>query len=674
MAGRRAVGWLLAWLIGCAYAASSSSHHSSSHTAYRLPTSAKTPYVPLPKHSTNSNISASTGLASPAPVSSTIPKPDHPYLLQDATPIRSEVKLDATDGVFFQFMAKPETKLWLSLSLCSGPGIEAYNTSDSDLLKQLDMSPSEAREATLVAMYVATDGRTKNPGPDSGIDSSHTGHALGGWCEVVVESGSSDTTFIGIWPPKDTRGQTGTYTMQLIASTVGSLESVATSPGLFFDDTDRRNALLTSFNYTAPAPNISLIVLPTVGPNSLSSINYFNSSFCRIFDLWEHMGMRGIQPYMNSSETSRNTQPRFTRGPDNQPQSIPRPNWNGSVGQAPPGAAIVEDVAMLETVHKLKANSTAWLQQVRKQFYVQDLEPGSNYTAYLVASEHVGAHVRHTLYPSVKFVTKRTRNCRLLYNVDFCPELAYAVPYNPEQSQEHVLRVLHDMISANYGNFSATLSAFPCESTKFGVYSSVATCDDCRRAYQNWLCAVAIPRCTDLVDPSKSAASQNGSELQGLPMPPNTNMYPYIVNRVGPMRSRQSYIDELFAPGDYGEILPCLLTCEMVTRSCPPTIRWQCPLWTVTAQRDYGTFADADSTGFGVGENGGAGPDNMRFGGAYSTYVAQDAFGHVFCNSMQVDRLFRESSSGAHRRAVPLEAWVVLLGVGMYMWISAALG
>ena len=112
----------------------------------------------------------------------------------------------------------------------------------------------------------------------------------------------------------------------------------------------------------------------------------------------------------------------------------------------------------------------------------------------------------------------------------------------------------------------------------------------------------------------------------------------------------------------------------MVTRSCPPTIRWQCPLWTVTAQRDYGTFADADSTGFGVGENGGAGPDHMRFGGAYSTYVAQDAFGHVFCNSMQVDRLFRESSSGAHRRAVPLEAWVVLLGVGMYMWISAALG
>ena len=222
MAGRRAVGWLLAWLIGCAYAASSSSHHSSSHTAYRLPTSAKTPYVPLPKHSTNSNISASTGLASPAPVSSTIPKPDHPYVLQDATPIRSEVKLDATDGVFFQFVAKPETKLWLSLSLCSGPGIEAYNTSDSDLLKQLDMSAREAREATLVAMYVATDGRTKNPGPDSGIDSSQTGYALGGWCEVVVESGSSGKTFIGIWPPKDTRGQTGTYTMQLIASTVGS--------------------------------------------------------------------------------------------------------------------------------------------------------------------------------------------------------------------------------------------------------------------------------------------------------------------------------------------------------------------------------------------------------------------------------------------------------------------
>lgn len=626
----------------------SSQQSTKKQPTLNIPSSASSPRVSLPKQSTNSEVSASTGLLPQVSVAPIIPKPNDPLLIFDGIPVRSELDLDAQNGIFFRFNSRRNKKQWISLSLCNGPGIEAYNTSDENLLNHLDMKAHEVSTLTLVSMYVSTGSSIKTPGPSTKLADSNKKFAQGGWAQVVLgESDRDDMTYIGIWPPQHTRRHKGKYVIQLIASTEGSLENVASHPGLFFDDSDRTNALLTTFNYTSPAPNVSLIVLPTTGAFSLTSITYFNSSFCRIFDLWNELRENHVQPRINSSETSRNTLPRFVRGPDNMPTPLPTPQFNGSIGKAPPGVDDVNNkVVELAKNTNGKHRYDKW-DQVRKQFHVSDLQPETNYTAYLVTSANVGVHIKHTLYPSVKFVTKRTENCRLLYNVDFCPDLAYSVPYNPNISQDETLRVLEQMISANYGNFSATLDTFPCLSEKFGVYSSVATCEDCRRSYQSWLCSVAIPRCTDLVDPQKSAASQNGSELQGLPMPPNVHLYPYVVNRLSPNGSRQSYIDQLFSPGDYGELLPCLLTCEMVTRSCPPTIQWQCPLWTVTAQRDYGTFADADSSGFGVGQNGGAGKDGLRYGGAYSRYVAQDAFGHVYCNAMNVDRLYREASRAA---------------------------
>ncbi len=74
-------------------------------------------------------------------------------------------------------------------------------------------------------------------------------------------------------------------------------------------------------------------------------------------------------------------------------------------------------------------------------------------------------------------------------------------------------------------------------------------------------------------------------------------------------------------------------------------------MWDITAQRDYGTFADSGSEGIGAGFNGGAGKDGMRWGG-YQRYIATDAFGNAYCNSMGVDFLLRESNSA--RRSI---AW-----------------
>ncbi|WFD18211.1 stretch-activated cation channel mid1 [Malassezia caprae] len=634
-------------------AASSSSRTSSSISVTSATTKAgpSRPNFSLPTMSTASGVNAHTGIA-PQYTGRPVPATDaQPYVLNDSVTVRSYLQVGpgAPEPLFYTFNTSAGRPVWVSMSLCCGPGIPAYNTSNSTLLDEMDVSAKDLREKTLVGLFVSDSAEEPRPGPDSKLHSDHIGYAQGGWTQVSLPKGVDHGVWIGIWPPNDPRGQQGRYEVQLTASTLGSIEDVAAVPGLMFDDSDRNSALLTSFNYTAPPPNMSLIVLPTEGRFSLTSITYFNSSFCRIFDLWDDMGHAGMRPALNSSETSRGTLDVLTRHDRTAAPQNPG-HINDTAGVAP---IVDNDLAQPMLAEEEKA-------QVRKQFLVNGLNPGQNYTAYLVSSTNHSGIVHRRLYPAVKFVTKRTENCKLMYNLAFCPELAYAVPYNPTLNMNEALNVLEQVVSSNYGNFSATLDTFPCADEKLGRYSSVSTCEDCRRAYQNWLCAVAIPRCTDVVDPAESAASQNGTELQGLPMPSNTRLRPYIVNRIGANSSRQAYIEQLFGAGEYGELLPCLLTCEMVTRSCPPVLRWACPRWTVTAQRDYGTFADADASGFGVNENGGGGPDGLRWGGAWSRYVAQDAFGHVYCNPMDVDRLLRQASGA---RSLQPSMWLAALAV-----------
>ncbi|WFD35509.1 stretch-activated cation channel mid1 [Malassezia cuniculi] len=585
-----------------------------------------------------------------------------PVALNDSMPVRTQLNVTGARGAFFTFNTTADVPIYISMSLCSGPEIPAYNTSNSTLLDELGLNALQARRATLVGMFVSEKSSIVRPGPWSNLPSKQIAYAQGGWASIVLEKGSKNGIWIGIWPPIDAREAFGMFSVQIAASTKAQMEQVATRQGVLLDDTDSSRALLTSFNYTNHAPNISLMVLPTEGPFSLSSITYYNSSFCAIFDLWNTFNASMHALHINSSDTTRHTASVLTREsellkylrPEDAP-SISAPTATGSAGLKDPLEERGIDMykrANSSAPHGGGRNKTHDHQQRRMQFEVSGLQRGTNYTAYLVSSVMQNGIITRRLYPSVKFVTKKSTVCRLLYNVPFCPELAYAIPFNEEMSMTHALSEINGMISANFANFSATLSTFPCDSQEFGMYSSVATCTDCVRAYQNWLCAVAIPRCTDVVDPLESAASQDGKDLEGLPMDTNVHLYPYIVNRIGQNSSRQPYIDRLFNPGPYGELLPCLTVCEMVTRSCPPLIKWSCPIWTVTAQRDYGTFADANSLGLGYGANGGAGDDGMRFGGWPSVYVATDAFGHSYCNAMDTDRILR-IEVGAARTLVP---------------------
>lgn len=253
--------------------------------------------------------------------------------------------------------------------------------------------------------------------------------------------------------------------------------------------------------------------------------------------------------------------------------------------------------------------------------------------------------------------------------------------------------------------FARSISTFPCDDPYFGQYSSVRTCADCKReyrrhhvpcpfpshlrpthsflpshppshtgAYQDWLCAVTMPRCTDpLTDPgNQSAAVTDVDSLIGRTSPLNTRTLPYIVNRnVSHTRHGFPSSTQLGIDGTYGEVLPCLYTCLFVTRNCPgPLIQWACPSWDLTAQHDYGTFADSGKQGLGAALNGGAGDDLSRWGGPLR-YVAQDNFGMTYCSALGVDQFLRETNGVAGRRSE--RGWMVAVAVSMGLLLGTLL-
>lgn len=549
--------------------------------------------------------------------------------LNDSIIARSRLDLNATEGVFFNFTLEPTAfsedaktvSVWTSLSLCSGPAIPPYNTSNTTLLESIEQSAADARRSTLASLYISDDDAFQRPGPAnaSSLDSRNIGYALGGWASLEVDvtqrsDNSSETLWIGVWPPADSRNVTpGTYQFQIVASTRAKMVSVDYTRRPRLDDTDQTQALVSSFNYTASSPPVlDAIVLPTFGSNSLADADYYNSSFCAIADAWADVLESNQEIAINSSETQRGTE----------------------------------------------VNT---LNDSRRQFAISGLDAGTNYTVWLVETTSLGTGSAQsystTLFPAIKMVTKRNDNCRLIYDVPFCPNVAYSIPVNPSISTPSALSVIQEFVNPQYSNFSLTIDTFPCGSHDFGMYSYVQTCESCKKSYQDWLCAVAMPRCTDpLQDPeTQSRATQDSAELTGAPTGLNTNLLPYIVNRNGngsnALPSRQPFIDTQLRPGLYGELLPCIYTCYFVERTCPPLIQWACPVWDITAQRDYGTFADSGPKGIGAAENGGAGSDGMRWGG-YQRYIATDAFGNAYCNSMGVDFLLRESNAASSRTSL----------------------
>jgi calcium channel MID1 len=526
-----------------------------------------------------------------------------PVTLVESVPVQATLNVNSTTPAQF-FLAAPfkndSNPLYISASLCSGPAIPPFNTTDPDVLEALELSSYDASLTTLVRMYVSTDQANKMPGPNDLNAKPDVQYLLGGYAQDENIDQEPDGAWITIWPPAETRSVSGTWNLTLTASTEGAPLSLQSQSGITFADSDRNTALFTSLSYPIDSqPNLTLYVLPSSDPSSSATAAYFNSSLCAITAAVSLFNATQDSFQINSSVTQRGL--------------------------------------------------TAYNQdQQRLQFQVGDLRPATNYTAWMVEYGQIGTSAQQnaTIWPAVKFVTKRSDNCRLVYDVDFCPQVAYSIPLSPSMSTQQALSIINQTVSPNFNNFTATIDTFPCNSTQFGQYSPVQTCSDCKRQYQDWLCAVTMPRCVDPLPPSNSnntAAVSDPTTLNGIESEINPQLHPYIINRNN--NSRQDYIDapDGLAAGPYGELLPCIYTCYFVSRSCPaPLIQWACPVWDISAQSDYGTFAD-------VGINEGAGLDGQKWGGP-SRYIAQDGFGNLYCNSVGTSELLTQIGAASSIR------------------------
>lgn len=171
--------------------------------------------------------------------------------------------------------------------------------------------------------------------------------------------------------------------------------------------------------------------------------------------------------------------------------------------------------------------------------------------------------------------------CMVISNLTFCDQTAYSVPGNEQKyggdKIEELKSFYDDYAKQMYDNFSKVMMQIQCETYNTSKYSLARTCDDCKTAYKNWVCSVAIPRCEDF--------SKQDSFLQmrniNAPFPDNSLVDETIRAQYGNIpaynSSRRSDIDETVQPGPYKEVLPCEDLCYDLVQSCPAAVGFSCP-------------------------------------------------------------------------------------------------
>lgn len=220
---------------------------------------------------------------------------------------------------------------------------------------------------------------------------------------------------------------------------------------------------------------------------------------------------------------------------------------------------------------------------LKNAFVVSDLDIAKTYTGVLVITNDIIPYGGGIFEPFV-FTMSKTRSCKLAYGLEFCDEVAYAVPisesylYGKESWSEFVSS--YDNYSESlYQPFEYALQQVACDTELDARYSPIRTCNDCKYSYKQWLCAVTIPRCVSSLN--SGVFNLNYTAEQG----------------------RNEYIAEHIKPPlPYSEILPCLNVCQAIVRDCPADFGFGCPETPELVQLSYGDQellkgnSDADDT------------------------------------------------------------------------------
>lgn len=436
----------------------------------------------------------------------------------------------------------PTKTLYISANTCNQPGRISPN--------QTTMDPPQ------LTLFVSTSSENTSPGPDK---------AQGSQKMLVFDEGAvmfntslDGDVYFSISAPEVSDRYFDTalpYNFEVAVSLDGYYHSydVETQPNFYWIDSDASSAFLKTKNLTSrpeevvSTPPYVVFVQNTNNPN----INGIQKSYCGLSS-WAQI----------------------------------RPLQNGK-SQATVG---------LRQTGKGKDNTTV------QEFYISGLDASSNYTGIVALNTSVSLQKRQeadssgpslggmVVYNAVNFSTKPIGACTFIFNLTLCTETQYAVPGNSDNFPNGTaLAAFYDNYTQTmWSNFDKVLQQTPCQAPATQRYSLAKNCDDCKNAYKDWLCSVAIPRCEDFSSPNQTylqmrninAAFPNGSLVDESIRTKHGNQKAFN-------SSRNLEIDDKVKPGPYKEVLPCDNLCYELVRSCPASIGFSCPL--PKSDYSYGT-------------------------------------------------------------------------------------
>lgn len=318
-----------------------------------------------------------------------------------------------------------------------------------------------------------------------------------------------------------------TWTYEVGISTISPLHQAFFAPNLYLVDTDFAHVLLLSGNMTSPA---------TPGQGNTSS-NYTSDLFYTNTSTYY-----GLSIFKSDSSLS---------------TSAIALDWSYC-------AMSTSTEVLLNTENALASVTTRGIGGLPKiQYFTSGLNKSTSYVAYLTeTTNHSAASVHSSqifggkVFGGVNFTTKSETNCQLVFDLDLCSDVAFAVPGNADKfSAQELAAAYDDQARELFDSFNTSMDVIQCgeEVDTVDRYSILRTCDDCRESYRQWLCATTIPRCED--------SSETLSYL-----------YLRDVNS-----SRTSFINDVIQPGPYNEVLPCIDLCHGIMQDCPSSFSFQCP-------------------------------------------------------------------------------------------------
>ncbi|KAI3323081.1 stretch-activated Ca2+-permeable channel component-domain-containing protein [Xylariaceae sp. AK1471] len=250
--------------------------------------------------------------------------------------------------------------------------------------------------------------------------------------------------------------------------------------------------------------------------------------------------------------------------------------------------------AQIRPLHDGNSQATMGLRQggaanlTMQEFYINGLNASTNYTGIVALNTSLTLQKRQDggsgggviVYNGVSFSTKPNGACTFIFNLTVCTETRYAVPGNSATfpNGTALAAFYENYTRTMWDNFDKVLQQTPCQAPPTQKYSLAKGCDDCKQAYKNWLCSVAIPRCEDFSSPNETYLQMRNINA---PFPDGSLVDQDIRKNFGQSKafnsSRNVEIDNKVQPGPYKEVLPCDYLCYELVQSCPASMGFSCP-------------------------------------------------------------------------------------------------